>query len=219
VSTPGAVRPATLLFVLGTATDVGKTWVAAALLRTLREDGVAVAGRKPVVSFDPGADPATGDVAILAAASGEDPGAVCPPHRSYAAAMAPPIAAAVLGLAPFGIADLAGELVWSPGVSVGVVEGAGGVRSPLAADGDAVDLAALVRPDLVVLVAPSGLGALHEVRTCAPLLRAPVAVVLNRYDASDEVHRRNRAWLLDEGRDVFTLPGELVGLVGRVRGA
>jgi dethiobiotin synthetase len=209
-------RPDHLVVVVGTGTDVGKTFVAASVAGALRERGVAVAVRKPVVSFDPDDDPATGDVAVLAAASGEDPGAVCPSWRSYPAAMAPPIAAAVLGLPSFTVAELARELRWPARVALGLVEGAGGVRSPLAADGDALDLLALLEPDAVVLVAPAGLGALHGVRSCAGGLGDHLIVVLNRYDAADEVHRRNRAWLRDEGYEVACVPDDLAQLVDRL---
>ena len=41
------------------------------------------------------------------------------------------MAAARLGLPPFTIADLLGEVRWDAGTAVGFVEGAGGLRSPL----------------------------------------------------------------------------------------
>ena len=54
-----------------------------------------------------------------------------------------------------------------------------------------------LQPDLVVLVADPGLGAINSVRLAAapfdPL--APVVVVLNRFDAADPLHRANRSWL------------------------
>ena len=51
------VRPHRLVVVVGTGTDVGKTWVAARLLIDLRAAGVTVAARKPAQSFDPDDDP------------------------------------------------------------------------------------------------------------------------------------------------------------------
>jgi dethiobiotin synthetase len=92
--------------------------------------------------------------------------------------------------------------VWPGGAAVGLVEGAGGVLSPLADDGDVVTLADHLDPDLVVLVADAGLGTINAVRLAAGVLDGwPLTVVLNRYDALDDVHRRNRAWLVD--RDQF----------------
>lgn len=202
-------RPARLVVVTGTATEVGKTWFAAATLAALRRDGFAVAARKPVQSFEPGTG-AT-DAEVLAAATGEPSEEVCPPHRSLAVAMAPPMAAAALGAPPFTIAELAAEVRWAPGTDVGMVEGVGGPRSPLAADGDTVELAAVLDPDVVVLVADAGLGAINAVRlAAAPFAGRTLVAALNRYDPDDELHRRNREWLTRRvGVEVVTSPAVL----------
>ena len=99
---PGALthvasRPQRLVVVVGTGTDIGKTWVSARLLTALRQAGVTVAARKPAQSFDAGEDPAGLDSALLGAATGEPSETVCLPHRWYPVAMAPPMAADVLG--------------------------------------------------------------------------------------------------------------------------
>jgi dethiobiotin synthetase len=204
-------RPDTLVVVTGTGTGVGKTWFAAVTLGLLRDRGERVAARKPVQSFE--ADEHPTDAEVLAAATGEDAGAICPPHRSYERAMAPPMAAAALGRPAFTVADLVGELRWPAEVSVGLVEGVGGPRSPIAGDGDTVDLAAALEPDLVVLVADAGLGVINAVRlSVAPFedrsLR--VLVALNRYDDTDGLHAANRAWLAERlGLDVVTTPTDL----------
>jgi len=96
---------------------------------------LSVSARKPAQSFDPDDDPAGFDAAILGDAAGEAPNVVCAPHRWYETAMAPPMAAEALGRPWFTIRDLVDELVWTGG-DVGLVETAGGLRSPLAADGD-----------------------------------------------------------------------------------
>jgi dethiobiotin synthetase len=203
----GSPRPATLVFVAGTATDIGKTWWGAALARELRGAGVAVAARKPVQSGEPGS--AT-DAERLAAATGEDVGVVCAPHRSLSVAWAPPMAARELGLDPFTSAELAAELVWPPGVAVGLVEGVGGPRSPISADGDNVDLARLVAPDLVVLVADAGLGTINAVRLSVEAFAGfPTVVALNRF-GGDLLHERNREHLVDvDGLDVVVSPHDL----------
>ncbi|MGA9950067.1 MAG: AAA family ATPase, partial [Xanthobacteraceae bacterium] len=55
----------TAIFITGTGTDVGKTYVTAALIRHLRQMGRSVEALKPVVSgFDP-ALPATSDPGVL----------------------------------------------------------------------------------------------------------------------------------------------------------
>src|SRR5207237_1043571 len=106
-------------------------------------------------------------------------------------------AAARLGLPPFTLDDLLAELTWPSGIDLGVVEPAGGVRSPMTVDGaDTVDLADRLRPDAVVLVADAGLGTINAVRLCVDVLSAhPVEVLLNRYDPADDVHVDNLAWL------------------------
>lgn len=187
-------RPARVVFVAGTGTAVGKTWVASEVLNHLRAGGRSVCARKPAQSFD-AADTST-DADALAAATGESAHDVCPPHRWYARALAPPMAAAALGAPVFTVGDLVAELRWPPRTDVGVVEGAGGARSPIAADGDNVSLACAIAPDLVLLVADAGLGTINAVRMSLDAFGpAPVTVVLNRYDDGDAVHRANREWL------------------------
>ncbi|HEX7133215.1 MAG TPA: aminotransferase class I/II-fold pyridoxal phosphate-dependent enzyme, partial [Iamia sp.] len=197
-------RPTTLVAVLGTGTEVGKTWVAARLLAALRAQGLTAAARKPAQSAEPD-DPAPSDADVLAGATGEDPEAVCPAHRRYARAMAPPMAAAALGLPGFTVADLVGEVTWPAGVDVGLVETAGGGASPAADDGDSLDLVRALRPDHVVLVADAGLGTINGTRLTVAALRltTPLTVVLNRFDDADPLHVANRDWLRTrEGLDV-----------------
>ncbi len=201
---PDPQRPTHLVVVAGTTTDIGKTWVTARLLEDWRERGWTVAARKPVQSFAAGDDPRFHDSAILAEASQEPDTAVCPEHRRYAAALAPPMAADALGLDPIGVAELAEEVSgsWSPRrVDIGVVELAGGPRSPVAHDGDGIGLTTALGPDTVVLVADSSLGTLNAVRLCIDPLRATTSAVtivhLNRFDESSSLHRANRDWLTD----------------------
>ena len=213
-------RPERLVVVVGTGTEVGKTFVAAAALRALRAEGVAVAARKPAQSFAADDPLDSTDAAVLGAATGEAPETVCLPHRWYGVALAPPMAAEVLGRPPCTLADLVDELSWPPAIAVGLIETAGGIRSPLSADdGDAVALTAAVMADQVVLVADAGLGTLNGVRltvaALAPVLdtrdELDLVVFLNRYDDGDDLHRRNQAWLADrDGLDVVTTVAELV---------
>ena len=138
------------------------------------------------------------------------------------------MAAEALGLPTFSTADLIGELAWPPGrVQVGVVESAGGVRSPLASDGDTTDLLVGLGPDVVVLVADAGLGTINAVRMSMDALATathatrpvPVVVVLDRFDGGHDIHRRNRAWLVERlGYRVVALPGEESALADAVTG-
>jgi dethiobiotin synthetase len=197
-------RPARLVFVAGTGTAVGKTWTAAAVLARLRSAGLHIGARKPAQSFDASDGPTDADV--LAAATGETPHDVCPSHRWYARALAPPMAADALGTPPFTVGDLLDELRWPDGVDVGLVEGAGGPRSPIAVDGDNVALSSAIAPDLVLLVADAGLGTINAVRmSVAAFEEEQVVVVLNRFDEYDPLHHRNRDWLsCRDGFDVVT---------------
>jgi dethiobiotin synthase len=215
------MRPRRLVLVVGTGTDIGKTWVSARLLHALRRQGVRVAARKPAQSYDPGDDPLTLDAAVLGAATGEPAETVCLPHRWYPVAMAPPMASASLGRRPFTITELAREIEWpADEVDVGLVETAGGVGSPQAEDGDAVSLCSVLSPDLVVLVADAGLGTINSVRLTAGVLYGwPLVVVLNRYDEADEIHRRNLEWLASrEGLDVTVMPQDEQALCALLKG-
>jgi len=205
----------TTVFVAGTGTDVGKTWVLVELLTELRRRGHHVAARKPAQSFAPEEVGST-DAELLAAATDARADTVCPGHRWYATPMAPPMAADALGLPPFGIDDLVRELdvAHSAGGASVFVEGAGGPRSPLAADGDNVDLARALGAQVAVLVADAGLGTINAVRLSVDALTGfDTLVVLNRYDAADDLHRRNRAWLADAGYQVLTSVEALVGAI------
>jgi dethiobiotin synthetase len=220
-----ASRPQRLVVVIGTGTDIGKTWVSARLLSVLREAGVTVAARKPAQSFEAGDDPAGFDSAVLGAATGEPSETVCLPHRWYPVAMAPPMAADVLGRDRITTAALTEELTWpAAGVAVGLVETAGGVRSPQTHDGDAVALITALVPDVILLVADAGLGTINAVRLSLDALAdraegTKVIVVLNRFDRRDDLHQRNRNWLVEQDEmTVVTLPGEEIALAAMVRG-
>ena len=195
-----------LVVVAGTATEVGKTWAGAALARELRGRDVTVAARKPVQSFAPGEQT---DAEVLAAATGESVDEVCLPARTYGLAWAPPMAARELGAPAFTVDDLVAELVWPAGVAVGFVEGAGGPRSPIASDGDNVDLAAALAPDVVVLVTDLRLGAINAVRlSLAALTGLPVVVACNRF-APDPLTLRTLDVLRADGAELVTTPTEL----------
>ena len=211
-------RPERLVLAAGTATDIGKTWVGGQVLSRLRGDGVAVAARKPAQSAEAD-DPGPSDAAVLAAATGEPVEQVCPPHRWYTVAMAPPMAAGALGLPVPTLDELVAELTWpdGPACQVGWVETVGGPRSPIGADGDAVDLADALDPDLVALVADAGLGTVNSVRLGVDVFAPrPVVVFLNRFDAADDLHRRNLDWL--RTRERLEVVTDLEALTNRVAG-
>jgi dethiobiotin synthetase len=189
-----ASRPVRLVGVVGTATDVGKTWVASRWLARLRAQGLRVAARKPVQSY--AVDTTQLDAKVLADATGEPVQAVCRPHRSYELPMAPPIAANRLDRPRIYLDELVDEMAWPNDIDVGLVETVGGACSPLAHDADSVDLLRRLMVDDVLLVADAGLGAINAVRlTLARLAGFRTVVFLNRFDRSSATHVANVEWL------------------------
>ena len=180
-----------------------------------------MAARKPAQSFDVDRDGdglgGPTDAEVLGAATGEHPGEVCHSVRSYHRAMAPPMAAEALGPArrspwPTWWGSWTGR---GPASDVGLVETAGGVRSPQADDGDVVDLVAALGPDLWCWwpTPASGPSTASGCRSTRSPDRdgpgdVPIVVVLNRYDATTRSIGGTSAWLADrEGYRVVTLPG------------
>jgi dethiobiotin synthetase len=162
------------VFITGTGTDVGKTFVAAGLIRYFRGLGQPVAALKPLVSgFDPAA-PSGSDPAILLDALGRE---VKPeefqriaPWR-FRAPLSPDMAAraenkaidlqAVVAFCRAAIAGNAGTLL---------IEGIGGIMVPLDGRHTVLDLMSLLNLPLI-LVAGSYLGTLSHVLS-APLSSA-----------------------------------------------
>ena len=149
------------IFVTGTDTGVGKTYVACALVRALRDRGCHAAGMKPIAAgFDRGSQ-WNADVAALADADGLDlPPRIRNPY-AFADPIAPHIAARDCGVTVdmAAIARAFGELARS--ADVVVVEGAGGARVPVAPGLDMLDIARTLRLP-VLLVTGVRLGCLNH---------------------------------------------------------
>jgi dethiobiotin synthetase len=177
------------LFVAGAHTDIGKTHVGCALIRAARARGLSCDAFKPVLSgFDPGRA-ADSDAGRLLAALGRPPGdldAISP--LRFAAPLAPPLAARREG-ASLRMADLIERcrawLAASP-AQLRLLEGAGGLMSPIAEDGTALDLPArLALP--AILVGGAYLGAVSHTLTALEVMRVraiPVLAVVVSEDAS-----------------------------------
>ena len=215
-------RPRQLVAVVGTGTEVGKTWVACRLLEAWRRRGLSVSARKPAQSFDP-AEGVPTDAELLAAATGEDPDSVCDRRHWYPVPLAPPMAARRLGVAAPVLGELLAGLDWPhQPCHVGLLETAGGLRSPQATDGDALDMVVGARPDLVVTVADAGLGTIGAVRLVSQALEVeelPYVVVLNRFDSSEPLHQENLIWLRDvDGLDVVAGAEGIESVADRVVG-
>jgi dethiobiotin synthetase len=159
------------LFVTGTDTGVGKTVVAAALLRALTLSGRRAVGMKPVsagLAADGSANP---DVAALGAAGNVDAPLADRNPYAFAPAMAPHLAAARAGVS-IDLAVIAAAYARLAAHSdVVVVEGAGGVLVPVDATHDMLDVAALLRLP-VLLVVGMRLGCLNHALLSAAAIRA-----------------------------------------------
>ncbi|MBJ6611527.1 MAG: dethiobiotin synthase [Candidatus Thiothrix moscowensis] len=172
------------LFMTGTDTGVGKTWVGIRLIQVLRQHGLEIAPRKPAESGW-AEDVTQTDTWQLAQAAGADPQQVC--ANRLQAALAPPRAARLAGktltlggLAAACLAHVqAGQFLF--------VEGAGGFYSPLAEDGLNADLAEWLGLP-VILVTEDRVGCLnHVLLTIEAAQRRNLTVagiILNRQQAS-----------------------------------
>jgi len=179
------MRPPVALLVTGTDTGVGKTVVGSALAAAWRARGYSVGAYKPVESGVESA-PADGTMLWRAAGKVQELREVCPTWLK--APLAPPVAAREEGVVLDPAAWEAHIAALRPRFDLTLVEGAGGLLSPLWEDGDAAQLAR--RCGLPVLVvAPDQLGVINQTRLVVHALRSHeidvAAVVLNRIAAGE----------------------------------
>lgn len=185
------------LFVTGTDTEVGKTFVTASILRGLISLGISVGAYKPVASGMDESQP--GDPDILAEASGnrEDKSLYC--SQRFLAPLAPPMAAELENRLVDENLLLRGATLWRDRCHMLVVEGAGGWHSPLSLNWTNADVArALGYP--VVIVAANKLGVVnHVLLTLECIVRGGQqvrAVILNNAFDSPDLSVSSNARLL-----------------------
>ena len=210
------------LFITGTDTGVGKTYVAAAIARSLRAAGRRVGVYKPVASGceEGKAGLVSEDALFLWEAAGRPLTLeqVCP--QRFRAPLAPHRAAEAEGRTVDAELLRSGLDPWLAASDVVIVEGAGGLMSPLTGDEYVADLAADLGFPLVVVTSDT-IGTIH--RTLATLIVAatfgdglPVAgIVLNELPGteSDPSRATNRAEL--DARAVPPVLGRMkAGAVG-----
>jgi len=151
------------LFITGTDTGVGKTHVAVGVISALRSRGIRVGAYKPAVSGSvPGRNgPHWEDLERLRAALGDDVAAekICP--QRFHAPLAPPVAARREGKEIDSSLLRTGIDWWRERVEFLVVEGAGGLLSPLSETETVADLAASFGFPLVI-VARQTLGTINH---------------------------------------------------------
>jgi len=194
-----------ILFITGTDTGAGKTVLTALLARYLTGQKFRVAAFKPVCSG--GRDDAEKIFAALGGALTLDE--INPWH--FRAAMAP-ARAAKLEKKPIALAQVLAHLrAARKNFDVTLVEGAGGLLSPIGADFDSRDLLLALRA-APVIVAPNILGVVNHLRLTLEALpknhRARTKVVLMSPATPDTATKTN-AGLLGEffpAERIFTLP-------------
>jgi dethiobiotin synthetase len=181
------------LFVTGTDTDVGKTHIAALIVRSLRTTGHRVGAYKPVCS---GADPDTtrgarwGDIERLRDALGTDwpDEAICP--QRFLAPLAPPLAARAEGRTVDFNRLVSGAGWWLDHADLMIVEGAGGLLAPVTETESAADLARAIGHPLIV-VARCGLGTINHTLLTVEAARhrglTVAGVVLNQSHPGDDL--------------------------------
>jgi dethiobiotin synthetase len=210
------------LFVTGTDTEIGKTFVSAALLRGFARAGLLAAGMKPIAA---GAFLRDGvwhneDADQLdAAASVLLPGAIRTPYLLKEPA-APHIAAALENVTLDVAHIVACHEDARARADVVVVEGVGGFRVPLTATHDTADLAVeLGLP--VVLVVGMRLGCISHALLTADAIAArglPIAGwVANRIDPAMTFPDENIDALRERLATGYGAP--LLGVVPHLRGA
>ncbi|MEZ6194241.1 MAG: dethiobiotin synthase [Planctomycetota bacterium] len=173
-----------IVLVSGSDTGVGKTRVTAALARALVALGRRVVAVKPVESGW-SADVA-GDGECLAAATGQSaPGRAL---QVLATPVAPTLAAEREGVTLDPATWVARIREFEREAEVVLVEGAGGLLSPLAPGLDARDLARTLGASVLLVVA-NRLGAVHQARAVVELARVAdlelAGLVLSSVDPDD----------------------------------
>jgi dethiobiotin synthetase len=209
------------VFITGTSTEVGKTFIGVAIASALTQRNIKVIPRKPIESGCTRDDEELipqDAVALKQAANYQGPLSEVCPYR-----FEPPIS-------PVRAAHLADKILTTEqllnicmqGSEQGflLVEGAGGFYSPLAENGLNADLAvALQLP--VLLVAHDRLGVLSQVLLNVEAIKMrglPLAgVVINQLDGDKNEHMDNSADLRERlDCPVFTMPYSKTGVASEI---
>ncbi|MCG6157983.1 dethiobiotin synthase [Rubinisphaera margarita] len=152
------------LFITGTDTGVGKTWIACQILHAMNQAGFSVGAYKPVCSGslrDESGQQHWEDLDELAAATRyRFPLELIGPQR-FAAAVAPPRAAGLEGRSVDEDLLVGGIEPWKKQVDYLLVEGAGGLLSPVSDTLSNLDLALKLGFPLLI-VGRAGLGTINH---------------------------------------------------------
>ena len=179
------------LFITGTNTEVGKTYIATLIIKALRSAGLRVGVYKPAASDcdAQGASRISEDARLLWEAAGK-PGTmdqVCP--QRFSAPLAPHLAARAEGRQVNPRQLRSGLEIWRDQYDFIIVEGVGGLMSPVSDDDYVADLAYEFRFPLVI-VTVNELGCINQ--TLQTLITAaafeeglPVAGIIMNHRQAD----------------------------------
>jgi dethiobiotin synthetase len=192
------------LFVTGTDTGVGKTYIATRLLRLLHASGVSCAGMKPICCGD------RRDAALLLAA-GSDGLSIEDINPVWLKTPAAPIVGSLIEKSDIHVEKIIAAFhALQNRVEQVIVEGVGGWLVPIRADYFISDLAMAMKLP-VLAIASNRLGCLnHAALTVQSIfghgLRC-VGLVLNNAQDIDDIAARTNAGVLKEILDVPVLEG------------
>ena len=195
------------IFMTGTDTDVGKTWVGCQLIEILQQTGMDIAPRKPVESGW-NQDITQTDAWKLARAANKQQqlDIICP--NRFKAPLSPSRAARLEGN-KLVLTELKQQCLNTLGSKqLLYVEGAGGFYSPLCEDGLNADLCALLGLS-IMLVAEDKLGCInHVLLTVAAIKQRKltlIAIILNQRKKDATATQQNNLQDLKE-----YLPDEVI---------
>lgn len=178
---------ARFIVVTGTDTGVGKTWVSVGLARALADRGLRVRALKPLETGCAGSPSVREDGVQLARATGQEAprAALCRLREP----LAPPMAADLEG-GSLSYENLLRQVkALGDDMDIVLVEGAGGLLSPLTWAHTVIELARDLQAQ-IVLVSADKLGTISATRAACRVLRAeglPIeALVLSRHAPAPE---------------------------------
>ncbi len=197
------------VLVTGSDTGVGKTHVVAALARLLAADGARV----QIVKVVETGSPTEGDATCAHRLSGAGGAVESFTLARFAAPLAPSAAAHAEGH-EISFAGLLARLRTLPSCDTRILEGAGGIATPLESGGrDWADFAVSVAAAAVVIVVPDRLGAINQARLAharAAALGLPAGVWLNEISpAPPAVASSTRAALAAAGVPLWSRLADL----------
>lgn len=188
------------IFITGTGTDIGKTYVTALIVKKLHRSGINAGYYKPALS---GAELANGqlvpgDCKFVAETAGLNIQPAKLTSYMYETAVSPHLAAQIEQRPIEPAVILADFTDFAQKHDFITVEGCGGIICPLRLDDKTLmqtDIIKLLNLDLLI-VTPSGLGSINNavltVQYAESLGLTVKGFILNNYDAANFLHQDNR---------------------------